>query len=38
MFQAWFNTSFIDQSGLISVNKMMIDKACKVFKIKIIYI
>lgn len=36
IFTFWFNTSFIDNSGLLSMDKPMIDKAagdkkCKVF-------
>lgn len=30
MFQAWFNTNFFDQNGMIVVDKFMLDKACKV--------
>jgi hypothetical protein len=30
MFQAWFNTRFIDRSGIIYVEKNMLDKAYKV--------
>lgn len=30
MFQAWFNTNFFDQNGMIVADKFMMDKACKV--------
>ena len=30
MFQAWFNTSFFDQNGMMIADKFMLDKACKV--------
>ena len=33
MFQAWFNTAFFDQNGMMVVDKFMLDKACKVYNI-----
>jgi phosphatidylinositol-3,4,5-trisphosphate 3-phosphatase/dual-specificity protein phosphatase PTEN len=29
IFQLWFNTSFLEASGLFMVEKFMLDKACK---------
>lgn len=30
MFAFWFNCAFFDPTGVMSINKNMLDKACKV--------
>jgi phosphatidylinositol-3,4,5-trisphosphate 3-phosphatase/dual-specificity protein phosphatase PTEN len=30
MFQAWFNCDFFDYTGVLMIDKFMLDKACKV--------
>jgi len=29
LFQIWFNTAFLEEDGVMAVEKSMIDKACK---------
>lgn len=29
MFQAWFNCDFFDHTGVLMIDKFMLDKACK---------
>lgn len=30
MFQCWINTSFLENDGIISIPKRLLDKGCKV--------